>query len=78
MSVATCSRKRGFALKPPPPLREGQEEALLAGESADHDVGLALERQDVGVVRRPAIPARSAIFSLNTCLPLTHRSGNGQ
>ena len=43
--------QRRFGLRPPPPLGEGQEEALFAGESADHRVDLSFQRDHVGVVR---------------------------
>src|SRR5581483_130451 len=43
---------RYFWLEFSPALREGQEKSLLSGKSSDYRVGLAFQRQNVGVVRR--------------------------
>ena len=40
----------GFILKLAPALREGDEEALLAGKAADHNVAFAFEREKIRVV----------------------------
>ena len=43
--------QRGFALDLPPSLRERQKKTLFATQSADHDIGLAFQREDIGVMR---------------------------
>src|SRR5258708_3152323 len=42
--------QHGLALRPAPSLREGQKKTLFPGQSADHGVGLAFQREDVGVM----------------------------
>ena len=43
--------KSGFVLNFAPALGKGQEEALFAICAVDHDIGLALQGQEVGVMR---------------------------
>jgi len=56
---------------------ERQEETLLAAEAADHDIGLAFQRQKVASCAT-SNPARSAMLSVWTCLPLTQSPASGQ